>query len=149
MLKIQIMDRKEQLGIIYDYLRSKGIVHTKKEFAQKLGMNYSNISNAFGGSEKSLTDSLFISRVGSTFSDVFNKEWLKTGEGPMLKTDGINISIGELVNNGDGSQKVVGLNLEDTESMKNMIVLLQAKCAEQDAYINQLLEIINNLSKNK
>lgn len=144
---MQIMDRKEQLGIIYDYLRSKGIVHTKKEFAKVLDMNYSTISNAFGGNEKCLTDSLFVSRIGSTFSDIFDKEWLKTGHGSMLKSDGISISIGELVNKGSGSQKVVGLNLEDTESMKNMIVILQAKCAEQDAYINQLLEIINNLSK--
>ena len=142
------MDRKEQLGIIYDYLRSKGIVHTKKEFAQVLGMNYSSISNAFGGNEKCLTDSLFVSRIGSTFSDIFNKEWLKNGQGSMLKSDGINISIGELVNNGSGSQKVVGLNIEDTESMKNILLILQQKCAEQDAYINQLLEIIKNLSKN-
>lgn len=142
------MDRKEQLGIIYDYLRSKGIVHTKKEFAQMLDMNDSTISCAFSGNEKYLSDSLFVSRIGSTFSDIFNKEWLKTGEGPMLKTDGINISIGELINNGSGSQKVVGLNVEDTESMKNILLILQQKCAEQDAYINQLLEIIKNLSKN-
>lgn len=142
------MDRKEQLGIIYDYLRSKGIVHTKKEFAQMLDMNDSTISCAFRGIEKYLSDSLFVSRIGSTFSDIFNKEWLKTGAGPMLKTDGINISIGELVNNGSGSQKVVGLNVEDTESMKNILLILQQKCAEQDAYINQLLEIIKNLSKN-
>lgn len=142
------MDRKEQLGIIYDYLRSKGIVHTKKEFAQVLGMNYSTIANAFGGNEKCLTDSLFVSRIGSTFSDLFSKEWLKTGEGSMLKPDGVSISIGELINNGSGSQKVVGLNFEDTESMKNILLILQQKCAEQDAYINQLLEIIKNLSKN-
>lgn len=141
------MDRKEQLGIIYDYLRSKGIVHTKKEFSQKLDMNYSSIANAFGGNEKCLTDSLFVSRIGSTFSDIFNKEWLKTGEGPMLKTDGINVTIGEMVNNGNGSQKVVELNTEDVNSMKSTILLLQAKCKEQDAYIKQLLEIINNLSK--
>lgn len=143
------MDRREQLVLIYDYLRSKGIVHTKKEFSQKLGMNYSSVSNAFGGNEKCLTDSLFVSRIGSTFSDIFNKEWLKTGEGPMLKSDGINVAIGDIVNNGNGSQKVIGLNLEDTESMKNMVLLLQNKCAEQDAYIKQLLEIINNLSKSK
>lgn len=141
------MDRKEQLGIIYDYLRSKGIVHTKKEFSQKLDMNYSSIANAFGGNEKCLTDSLFVSRIGSTFSDIFNKEWLKTGEGSMLKTDGINVTIGEMVNNGNGSQKVVELNSEDVNSMKSTILLLQAKCKEQDAYIKQLLEIIKNLSK--
>lgn len=142
------MDRKEQLGIIYDYLRSKGIVHTKKEFAQVLDMNYSSISNAFGGNEKCLTESLFVSRIGSTFSDIFNKEWLKTGDGPMLKSDGISISIGEMVNNGSGSQKVVGLNVDDAQSMKSVLLMLQQKCAEQDAYINQLLEIIKNLSKN-
>ena len=141
------MDRKEQLGIIYDYLRSKGIVHTKKEFSEALEVNYSTIANAFGGSAKNLTDSLFINRIGSTYADIFNKEWLRTCEGPMLKSDGINVTIGDVVNNGSGNQSVVGVNLEDVESMKNVILLLQKKCAEQDAYINQLLEIVKNLSK--
>lgn len=143
------MDRKEQLNVIYDYLRSKGIVHTKKDFASSLDVNYSTLSNAFAGNEKYLTDSLFVNRIGSTYSDIFSKEWLKTTEGAMLKTDAINISFGDVVNNGNGSQKVVGINLQDAESMKNMIVMLQAKCAEQDEYIKQLLAIITNLSKNK
>lgn len=143
------MDRKEQLNVIYDYLRSKGIVHTKKDFASALDVNYSTLSNAFAGNEKYLTDSLFVNRIGSTYSDIFSKEWLKTTEGSMLKTDAINVSFGDVVNNGNGSQKVVGINLQDAESMKNMIVMLQAKCAEQDEYIKQLLAIITNLSKNK
>lgn len=143
------MDRKEQLNVIYDYLRSKGIVHTKKDFASALDVNYSTLSNAFAGNEKYLTDSLFVNRIGSTYSDIFNKEWLKTGEGHMLKSDAINVSFGDVVNTGNGSQKVVGVNLQDAESMKNMIVMLQSKCAEQDAYIKQLLNIITNLSKNK
>lgn len=143
------MDRKEQINVIYDYLRSKGIVHTKKEFASALDVNYSTLSNAFAGNEKYLTDSLFVNRIGSTYSDIFSKEWLKTAEGSMLKTDTINVSFGDVVNNGNGSQKVVGINLQDAESMKNMIVMLQAKCTEQDEYIKQLLAIITNLSKNK
>lgn len=135
---MQIMDRKEQIGIIYDYLRSRGIVHTKKEFAQMLGMNYSTVSNAFGGNEKCLTDSLFVSRIGSTFSDIFCKEWLRTGEGPMLKSDGI-------VTESMATESVAGIN--DVQLLRDMVQILQKKCAEQDAYIKSLLEIISNLSK--
>lgn len=141
------MDRKEQLNIIYDYLRSKGIVHTKKELSQVLGMNYSTISNAFSGYASCLTDSLFESKIGSTFSDIFNKQWLKTGEGPMLKNEGVSVAIGDIINNGNGRQHVAGIQVNDVESLKSMISVLQKKCSEQDAYINQLLEIIGNLTK--
>ena len=67
----------------------------------------------------------------------------------MLKTDGISVTIGDVVNNGSGSQNVIGVNMEDAESMKNVIIMLQAKCKEQDAYIRQLLDIINNLTNKK
>lgn len=133
---MQIMDRKEQLAIIYDYLRSKGIVHTKKEFAQALDMNYSTVSNAFGGNEKCLTDSLFISRIGSTFSETFNKEWLRTGNGPMLKQE-----VSDICTNNVNEES------NDIQSLRQMVIILQKKCSEQDSYIQSLLEIISNLSK--
>ena len=78
------MTRLEQLNAIYDLLRFQGVVRTKKELAEKLGVNYSTISQAFNGSERYLTDNLFVFRIGTTFEE-FSPEWLKTGEGEMLR----------------------------------------------------------------
>lgn len=72
------------LILVYDHLRNVGVVHTKKELAEKIGFEQTNLSSAFSGSHKYLTDGLF-ERIGAAFPDMFNKNWLLTGEGEMLK----------------------------------------------------------------
>jgi hypothetical protein len=49
----------EKLENVYEYLRSQGIFHTKKEFSNQIQFDYSNLTSAFKGSEKHLTDGLF------------------------------------------------------------------------------------------
>ena len=78
------MNRQEMLILVYDHLRNVGVVHTKKELAEKIGFEQTNLSSAFSGSHKYLTDGLF-ERIGAAFPDIFNKNWLLTGEGEMLK----------------------------------------------------------------
>lgn len=77
------MNRQEILIMVYDYLRSIGVVHTKKELAEKIGFEQTNLSSAFSGSHKYLTDGLF-ERIDTAFPNIFNKNWLLTGEGEML-----------------------------------------------------------------
>jgi hypothetical protein len=78
--------KKERLREIYDYLRSKGIIHTKKDLAERTGYSQETISRAFKGVEKYLTDDFF-KRLNNSFEDIFNKDWLLTGEGEMLKKE--------------------------------------------------------------
>lgn len=78
------MNRKEVINSAYEYLRFKGIVHTQKDVAQKMGASVSNVSSALNGVESVLTER-FLRRFNIAFGNLFNDEWLMTGEGEMLK----------------------------------------------------------------
>ncbi|TFD96725.1 helix-turn-helix transcriptional regulator [Dysgonomonas capnocytophagoides] len=83
--------KKERLKDAYNYLRSKGIIHTQKDLSLKMGTDQGNISNALKGSEKYLTDK-FLEKFNEAFDDIFNISWLLTGEGLMLKEEQNSIS---------------------------------------------------------
>ena len=55
-------EKKDKLNSLFTKLYSSGKVHTKKQFAELLGMSYSNIVMAMNGDERYLTDKL-IKRV--------------------------------------------------------------------------------------
>ena len=55
-------EKKDKLNSLFTQLYSSGKVHTKKQFAELLGMSYSNIVMAMNGDERYLTDKL-IKRV--------------------------------------------------------------------------------------
>lgn len=80
------MDELKRLNAMYEYLRSKGKIHTKKDLAEAIGANRVNVSKAFGGDEKYLTASL-LGRINSAFDNIFNPRWILTGEGNMLSTN--------------------------------------------------------------
>ena len=75
--------KKNRFQIVYDFLRSQGLIHTQKDLAIKLEPSPPNISRAFNGDEDYLTDNLFI-RLNETFNNIFNLNWLLTGEGNMM-----------------------------------------------------------------
>lgn len=77
------MDDLKRLNAMYEYLRSKGKIHTKKDLAEAIGANRVNVSKAFGGDEKYLTANL-LNRVNSAFGNIFDPQWILTGEGNML-----------------------------------------------------------------
>lgn len=52
------MEKLDRLKQAYYALRSAGMVHTQKEFARLLGYSESNVSRAFNGDERYLTDAL-------------------------------------------------------------------------------------------
>ena len=79
------MSKEERLRKAFEYLRNSGIVHTQKDVANAMGATPPNVSSAFKGETKVLTDS-FINRFNVAFDNVFNEEWLLTGEGEMLNS---------------------------------------------------------------
>lgn len=52
------MSKKDQLDQLYCEAIGAGLVRNKKEFAALIGANYSNLSAAFNGKEKYLTERL-------------------------------------------------------------------------------------------
>lgn len=77
------MDRKERFQKAYNYLRSKGIIHTQEEVANRMQSTASNVSKAMKGVENVLTDS-FLRRFNDAFGNVFSLQWLILGEGEMM-----------------------------------------------------------------
>lgn len=79
-----MITRQQQLTEMYKYLYLKGLVHSKKELSQALGMTtQQTLSRAFSGEERYLTTSLF-QRINSAFGMVFSTKWINSGEGDML-----------------------------------------------------------------
>lgn len=76
------MERVDRLQKAFEYLRYKGIANTQIDVANKMGRQRTNVSSAFNGKERYLTDS-FLKEFCDTFS-VFSADWLLTGEGSML-----------------------------------------------------------------
>ena len=79
------MNKKDRLLDVFERLRYEKVLSTKKEFAERIGFDKTNLSSAFSGSEKYLTDSLF-NKIADAFPQ-FDRVWLFTGEGEMLKSD--------------------------------------------------------------
>lgn len=81
-----MQEKKRRLTDAYEHLRSIGKVHTQNDVAFAMGANKTNVSYAFNGNEKYLTES-FLKRFNKTFGDIFNIDWLLSGEGEMLNSD--------------------------------------------------------------
>ena len=87
------MGRNDRLKEAFEFLRSNGKVHTQKDLAVQMGATRPNVSGAFKGDPKILTDK-FIKRFNNAFGDIFNLNWLLEGEGEMLNdTTNNNIQI--------------------------------------------------------
>lgn len=67
----------------FEYLRSVGEAHMQQDVANKMGISKTNISRAFNGDDKYLTKS-FLLRFNEAYNNIFNYDWLLTGEGEML-----------------------------------------------------------------
>lgn len=75
------MSKQERLKTAFQYLKSIGTVHTQKDVAEAMGASESNVSSAFKGVEKVLTDN-FLNRFARTYS--ISLDWLLTGQGGMI-----------------------------------------------------------------
>ena len=78
-----MLDRAKILNEIYEHLHNNMGIHTKGEFADKIGYARAYISSALNGNERYLTEKLFRS-ICDVFPGVFNLDYLLTGEGTLL-----------------------------------------------------------------
>lgn len=81
------MNRCSILNEAYEWLRYKKLVSSKKEFAEHIGIDKTNLSSAFNGMEKYLTDNLFI-KISEAFPQL-NRNWLLTGKGNVQKAQSV------------------------------------------------------------
>lgn len=79
--------KKAVFNRMLDCLVSKELINRmsiQKDIASALGIKPTNVSYAYKGDKRYLTDK-FLERVNAAFGDIFNPGWLLTGEGAMLK----------------------------------------------------------------
>lgn len=75
--------RQQRLNEVYEYARQRLVIHTKKDFAERIRLTLPAVYSAFGGNKRYLTDSFF-KKVCEAFDGVFNLDYLLTGEGNLL-----------------------------------------------------------------
>lgn len=110
------MDKKNRFYEAFQYLRNKGIVHTQKDLAERIGSSQANISSAIKGVERVLTDR-FLHRFNSAFGNIFSEDWLLYGKGTMLSApQSIQHSEGDNSPNIIGDNNNVGSNITITHA---------------------------------
>ena len=129
------MNRKDRLREVYEYLRNNGFVHTQKAFADALGKAEGTLSKAFKGDEKSLTDNLFV-QVTLAFPNIFNINYLLTGEGTLLAGDGV-------------SDESINRSYKDTELdvLKKQIEALEDTIKRQKQIIEHYESFVDLLTR--
>lgn len=124
---------------VYHYLYNTGCVHSKAEFASKLGRNRTSISRALAGNDKYLNSSLF-KHICKVFPEI-NLEWLIDGTGEMVKnkeensTDRIIELYADLVKEHEALRQQTAAQLDE---MKALVATLSEQIKQQAALIAAL-----------
>ena len=128
----------KRLENVYAALNSQGVVGHKKEFADKTGINYSNLSKQFGTDHYTLKT---VNKICKRFPQV-SRDYLLTGEGTPL----VNASYGTMIINGENNNQ--SINTAESE-----LVLKALQVAERAQAIteqtNENLTIALQLLKTK
>lgn len=77
------MGKKERFNDAFNYLKENGLAHTQKDVAETMGSTSPNVSSALKGIESVLTDN-FLRRFDEAYKNIFNIDWLLSGDGDML-----------------------------------------------------------------
>ena len=113
--------KQERLKQVFDYLVFKRKFKRQYEFAEKINFDKTNLSSAFNGNEKYLSESLF-TRIVDTFPEI-NFDWLLYGEGEMLKGQ----PMGTAINNGTNNGNIIGYNNGNATINNNNVEEVEAE----------------------
>lgn len=77
-------EKAERLKKAIMYLLGSGVITSQKMVSDIMNANQVSVSKALAGQVGYLTDS-FIHRFNLAFNEIFNEEWIRSGEGEMIK----------------------------------------------------------------
>lgn len=78
--------RSEILNEVYEHLRNHYGIHTQGGFADAIGYSRPVISSALNGNDENVSDKM-LRTINNKFPDVFDIDYLLTGEGQLLKVE--------------------------------------------------------------
>lgn len=145
------MDKKaSRLQSAYGELLKRKLASTKKDIAEKMGASAPNVSSAFNGDPRVLTDR-FLSRFNAAYDNIFNLEWLLRGEGEMLKETIVHqTSYGNHSPNvnGDGNHfggcASLDRSFKEIAEQRKLLERALAMLEKRDAQIDRLLSLLEN-----
>lgn len=145
------MSKQERLKMAFQYLKSIGTVHTQKDVAEAMGASESNVSSAFKGVEKVLTDN-FLNRFARTYD--ISLDWLLTGQGGMIikknaddnPTRGNVTRIGNISGVTNSPTTVNNNGGGESADLMRVIEQQREQIKAQHEQIQNLTEIIKNLT---
>ena len=137
---------RERLNVCFDYLRNKGIVHTQKDVADRMGSKKHSISRAFNGTPDYLTES-FIDRFAATFG--LNSDWIRYGIGEMTDCEASPQSA-SIVNNqvGNGNHFANGSVerfLNELAAQRELTKEAQQQLTKSQEQMDRLITIIEKM----
>ncbi|TFD94641.1 hypothetical protein E2605_14810 [Dysgonomonas capnocytophagoides] len=137
---------KERLKKAFNHLKVLGLISNQQDLADKMKYARASVSKALNGHDGYLTDN-FITEFCNKFPQIFNPNWLLTGEGEMLKDSqpakpeegepsNYNILVQHLLSQ---LEKLEQANKELSETNKNLIEE-NKKLIADNGYYKGLLE---------
>lgn len=140
----ELQDKKNFtiLLAMYDYLRQIGKISNQKQLAQMVGMNPGSISQALNGVESYTTDNL-LQKINYACGNIFNKEWIETGEGEMLAQTIIkqNNVGGDLLNHSQKTTSPISENITI-----ELVAELRNQLHTKDEQIKDLHELLKSFA---
>lgn len=143
-------ERASRLQSAFGELLKRKLASTKKDIAEKMGASAPNVSSAFNGDPRVLTDR-FLSRFNAAFDNMFNLDWLLTGDGEMLKDTIVQqTSYGDHSPNvnGDGNHfggcASIDRSLDEIAEQRKLLERALALLEKRDAQIDRLISLLEN-----
>lgn len=140
---------KNRLNQAYHYLKGLMLISNQQDLADKMGYSRSSISKALNGYEDYLTES-FMMKLYQTFQNVFNENWLLTGEGSMLKNSPESMVHEPQEAYGEDMASLIKENEDLKELVKDLKIELKSakiRIEIQDKYIAHTDKMMDNLQK--
>lgn len=129
---------KEILKKAFEFLRSTGNIHTQKDLANAMNYNVASISRAFSGDKRYLTKDFLIS-LNRTFGNVFNSNWLMTGEGEMLEEQD-NAETNQLKGSHLIDEKLLWEIIRDYQANNRILLEELKRIREENSHLRTCLE---------
>ena len=149
--------RKIRLLEVYEYVRKHFGIHTKKDFAEKIGLTLPAMYSAFSGKEEYLTENLMV-KICAAFPGVFNLIYLTDGESELLTLGEVqraeHVELMELktqqpiepaIDQSSLVNAVLAANAQTIESLKRESATKDETIAAMQATINEQADHIQTL----
>lgn len=128
---------------MYNYALTHNLCKNKSGFSKLIEVANSNLSRAFSGDPRYLTDK-FIRRTNEALGGVFNEAWLLYGEGAMFVSGDTPANYGnDTVTTRQREEEIAAA---PASTIDMLLAELKAQRESSDNQISRLLAIIENMT---